>query len=79
MGKGFAPGLPTGNRAQLKPELPLPSINEIQASLLTYFQDINEPRVVRTQEHLLTDNLEINVFGYGTLLGQEYLEDKSQN
>ena len=32
MGKGFAPVLPTGNKAQLKPELPLTSINEIQAS-----------------------------------------------
>jgi hypothetical protein len=26
MGKGFAPVLPTGNKAQLKPELPLTSI-----------------------------------------------------
>ncbi len=38
MGKGFAPVLPTRNKAQLKPELPLTSINEIQASLLTYLQ-----------------------------------------
>ena len=30
MGKGFAPVLPTGNKAQLKPELPLTSINEIR-------------------------------------------------
>jgi hypothetical protein len=36
MGKGFAPLLPTGNKAQLKPQLPLTSINEIQSSLLTY-------------------------------------------
>ncbi|GCA86680.1 hypothetical protein MiTa_00003 [Microcystis aeruginosa NIES-4264] len=34
MGKGFAPVLPSENKAQLKPELPLTSINEIQASLL---------------------------------------------
>ncbi|WP_375328692.1 hypothetical protein [Microcystis sp. BLCC-F210] len=47
MGKGFAPVLPTGNKAQLKPELPLTSINEIQASLLTYLQDIPDPRVSR--------------------------------
>ena len=51
MGKGFAPVLPTGNKAQLKPELPLTSINEIQASLLTYLQDIPDPRVSRTQKH----------------------------
>jgi hypothetical protein len=47
MGKGFAPVLPTGNKAQLKPELPLTSINEIQASLLTYLQDIPDPIVSR--------------------------------
>jgi predicted transposase YbfD/YdcC len=61
MGKGFAPVLPTGNKAQLKPELPLTSINEIQASLLTYLQDIPDPRVSRTQKHLLTDILVIAV------------------
>ena len=61
MGKGFAPVLPTENKAQLKPELPLTSINEIQASLLTYLQDIPDPRVSRTQKHLLTDILVIAV------------------
>jgi predicted transposase YbfD/YdcC len=61
MGKGFAPVLPTGNKAQLKPELPLTSINEIQASLLTYLQDIPDPRVSRTQKHLLTDILVIAI------------------
>ncbi|BCU11338.1 transposase family protein [Microcystis aeruginosa] len=63
MGKGFAPVLPRENKAQLKPELPLTSINEIQASLLTYLQDIPDPRVSRTQKHLLTDILVIAIQG----------------
>ncbi len=41
MGKGFASLLPTGNKAQLKPQLLLTSINEIKSSLLTY---TNSPR-----------------------------------
>jgi len=41
MGKGFASLLPTENKAQLKPQLPLTSINEIKSSLLTY---TNSPR-----------------------------------
>ena len=61
MGNGFAPVLPTGNNAPLKPELPLTSINEIQASLFTYLQDIPDPRVSRTQKQLLTDILVIAV------------------
>lgn len=73
MGKGFAPVLPTGNKAQLKPELPLTSINEIQASLLTYLQDIPDPRVSRTQKHLLTDILVIAILA--VIAGAEGWED----
>ncbi|EPF17355.1 transposase family protein [Microcystis aeruginosa] len=73
MGKGFAPVLPTGNKAQLKPELPLTSINEIQASLLTYLQDIPDPRVSRTQKHLLTDILAIAILA--VIAGAEGWED----
>ena len=61
MGKGFAPVLPRENKAQLKPELPLTSINEIQASLLTYLQDIPDSIVSRNQKHLLTDILVIAI------------------
>ncbi|MFN6185413.1 MAG: ISAs1 family transposase, partial [Microcystis sp.] len=73
MGKGFAPVLLTGNNAQLKPELPLTSIHEIQASLLTYLQDIPDPRVSRTQKHLLTDILVIAVLA--VIAGAEGWED----
>jgi hypothetical protein len=59
--QGFAPVLPTENKAQLKPELPLTSINEIQASLLTYLQDIPDPRVSRIKKHLLTNILVIAI------------------
>ena len=73
MGKGFAPVLPTRNKAQLKPELPLTSINEIQASLLTYLQDIPDPRVSRTQKHLLTDILVIAILA--VIAGAQGWED----
>ena len=73
MVKGFASLLPTGNKAQLKPELPLTSINEIQASLLTYLQDIPDPRVSRTQKHLLTDILVIAILA--VIAGAEGWED----
>ena len=73
MGKGFAPVLPRENKAQLKPELPLTSINEIQASLLTYLQDIPDPRVSRTQKHLLTDILVIAILA--VIAGAQGWED----
>ncbi len=39
----------------------LPTINEVQAKLSGYFADLPDPRVSRTQKHLLKDILVIAV------------------
>jgi predicted transposase YbfD/YdcC len=73
MAKGFAPGLKTEKKAQPKLERQLTPIHEIQASLLTYVQDIPDPRVSRTQKHLLTDILVIAILA--VIAGAQGWED----
>jgi len=61
MATGFAPVLEPEKKAQQPTTGPLTPINEIQARLLNYVQDIPDPRVSRTQKHLLTDILVIAI------------------
>lgn len=73
MGKGFAPISQAEKRTQ-SPEKPQSStINEIQANLSGYFADIRDPRVSRTQKHLLKDILAIAILA--VIGGAEGWED----
>ena len=73
MASCFAPIFKKPKKAQPKPEPQLTPINEIQASLLNYVQDIPDPRVSRTQKHLLTDILVIAILA--VIAGAQGWED----
>ncbi len=61
MEKGFAPRAQAEKKAQSKNKAQLTTINEIQANLSGYFANIPDPRVSRTQKHLLKDILVIAI------------------
>lgn len=61
MGQGFALSSPDENQTQSTPQGQPININEIQANLSSYFADIPDPRVSRTQKHLLKDILAIAI------------------
>lgn len=75
MAKGF--GLQQLNQEKQKNKKtspkPLASINEIQDSLLGYVNEIEDPRVQRTQKHSLTDILAIAILA--VIGGAEGWED----
>ena len=57
MEKGFAPVVPT-EKSQPSLQRPKPiSIQQLQESFSTYFDDLPDPRVERTKQHLLKDIL----------------------
>jgi DDE_Tnp_1-associated len=73
MGKGFAPISQAEKRTQ-SPKKPQPSrINAIQGNLSGYFADILDPRVSRTQKHLLKDILALAILA--VIGGAEGWED----
>ncbi len=61
MAKGFAPVLQPEKEEGLTKRPQLTPINEIQANLLGYVQDIPDRRVPRTKKHLLKDILVISM------------------
>lgn len=61
MEKGFAPVAPT-KKSSPPINRPQPiSVEHLQESLSTYFDDIPDPRVDRTKQHLLKDILVITI------------------
>src|SRR4028119_809227 len=61
MTKGFAPRLKLAVKSQAKraEKRQLTPLSEIQANLLNYVAEIPDPRVQRTQKHLLKDILAV--------------------
>jgi len=73
MGKGFDPVV---NEPKSSPEFErfqAISMQHLQASLSTYFDDIPDPRVDRTKQHLLKDILVITILA--TIAGADGWED----
>jgi hypothetical protein len=73
MGKGFAPISQAEKRTHSPSKPQSSTINEIQANLSGYFADIRDPRVSRTQKHLLKDILAIAILA--VIGGAEGWED----
>ena len=73
MGQGFALSLLDENQTKSNPQGQPMTINEIQANLSSYFADIPDPRVSRTQKHLLKDLLAIAILA--VIGGAEGWED----
>ena len=78
MVKGF--GLKSQNQGKNKQETtkkrPIVSIKEIQESLLSYVDEIKDPRVQRSQRHKLTDILAITILAViGGAQGWEDMEN----
>lgn len=73
MGKGFAPISQAEKRTQSPKKPQLNTIDEIQANLSEYFTDIPDPRVSRTQKHLLKDIIVIAILA--VIGGAEGWED----
>ena len=75
MTKGFAPRLKLAVKSQAKkPEKRhLTPLSEIQANLLNYVAELPDPRVQRTQKHLLKDILVISILA--VIGGAEGWED----
>ena len=73
MAQGFANHSQTQKKHQLQPKLPLNEINQIQASLPNYFQELPDPRVSRTKKHLLKDILVIAILA--VIAGAQGWED----
>ena len=57
MDKGFLPVVPTSKSKQPLKKPPPMSMQELQGSLSSYFDDVPDPRVNRTKRHLLKDIL----------------------
>ena len=75
---GFAPELKSQPKYTTKNiEQPqLKSINEIHANLLTYIDSVPDPKVKRTQKHMLKDILTIAILAViGGAEGWEDMED----
>ena len=58
MSKGFAPSQPAEKSATLNQPKPI-SIEDLQTGFSNYFDDVPDPRVERTKQHLLKDILVI--------------------
>jgi len=61
MKKGFAPVSPTQKSKKQNNRTQPISIEHLQASLSTYFDNIQDPRVDRTKQHSLKDILIITI------------------
>lgn len=57
MAFGFAPTLKSAPKEPLTQPQEIQTIQEIQANLLSYVSEIQDPRVPRTQKHFLKDIL----------------------
>lgn len=73
MAKGFGTSSQAEKKAQSATKAQLPTINEVQAKLSGYFADLPDPRVSRTQKHLLKDILVIAVLA--AIAGAQGWED----
>lgn len=73
MDKGFLPARPTSKSKQPRSEAPPISMQELQGSLSSYFDDVPDSRVNRTKRHLLKDILVIAILS--TIAGGEGWED----
>jgi predicted transposase YbfD/YdcC len=75
MTKGFAPRLKLAVKSQAKraEKRQLTPLSEIQANLLNYVAELPDPRVQRTQKHLLKDILVISILA--VIGGAEGWED----
>ena len=58
MSKGFAPSKPAEKSEELNKAKPI-SIEDLQTGFSNYFDDVPDPRVERTKQHLLKDILAI--------------------
>lgn len=73
MDKGFAPVAPT-KKTLLKAKSSQPiSMQDLEASFSSYFNDVPDPRVNRTKQHLLKDILVIALLSL--IAGGEGWED----
>ncbi len=73
MAKGFAPTVEAKNKKTGTRLQSIPSLSEIQDNLLSYVEEIKDPRSHRTQRHLLKDILVIAVLA--VIAGAEGWED----
>jgi hypothetical protein len=73
MDKGFLPVVPTSKSKQPLKKPPPISMQELQGSVSSYFDDVRDPRVKRTKRHLLKDILVIAILS--TIAGGEGWED----
>lgn len=73
MTKGFADVLQQDKQELQTTRPQLIPINEIQANLLGYIQELPDPRVARTKKHLLTDILVIAILA--VIAGAQGWED----
>lgn len=73
MAKGFGTSSQAEKKAQSATKAQLPTINEVQAKLSGYFAELPDPRVSRTQKHLLKDILVIAVLA--AIAGAQGWED----
>lgn len=73
MGKGFTSSNQAIKKAESTKKVQLTTINEIQANLSDYFANIPDPRVSKTQKHLLLDILVIAILA--VIAGAEGWED----
>ena len=61
MSKGFAPQVQLQKKERSSQLQELKSIEEVQENLLSYIDHIQDPRVARTQKHLLKDIIVIGI------------------
>jgi hypothetical protein len=61
MSKGFAPSNPAEKSEELNKPKPI-SLEDLQTGFSNYFDDVPDPRVERTKQHLLKDILVIALF-----------------
>jgi hypothetical protein len=73
MDKGLLPVVPTSKSKQSGSEAPPISMQELQRSLSSYFDDVQSSRVNRTKHHSLKDILVIAILS--TIAGREGWED----
>jgi hypothetical protein len=73
MAIGFGEVSPEEKKAIVTAKRPIATIDEIQKSLSGYFAEIKDPRVARTQKHLLNEILIIAILA--VIAGAEGWED----
>ena len=73
MATGFGKGSPVQKNSIVAGKEQIATIDKIQQSLSSYFSEIKDPRVARTQKHLLKDILVIAILA--VIAGAEGWED----